>query len=179
MRAAIIVSICIVGALSQHEADEKPNFIMLMADDQGWGDVGYNTEHKYQHKSYNYTWTYNAPRTPNLDAMAKSDNSILFWRFYAGSGVCSPTRSAALTGRTPTRECIDGAEGCGTQPAWTCIDKMPLSPLTYTVAEAAKKANYATVHIGKVVNMPNAIIVVLFCLRQKLEGSFSLNLLLF
>ena len=111
---------------------------------------GYNTEYKYQHPSYEYNWTYNAPKTPNLDAFAKSENSILFWRFYAGSGVCSPTRSAALTGRTPTRDCINGAEGCGTAPAWTCLDKMPLSPLTFTVAEAAKKANYATIHIGKV-----------------------------
>eukprot|EP01052_Picozoa_sp_SAG31_P030044 SAG31_NODE_3047_length_4749_cov_3.010968_3_plen_209_part_00 len=54
------------------------------------------------------------------------------------------------TGRTSTRECIDGAEGCGQAPAWSCGDNLPLSPRTFTIAEAAKKRGYATVHIGKV-----------------------------
>ena len=47
------------------------------------------------------------------------------------------------------RDCIDGAEGCGQKPAWTCSDPMPLSPLTFTIAEAALLADYATLHIGK------------------------------
>ncbi len=55
----------------------------------------------------------NPPRTPHIDALANGPNSVVFHRFYAGSGVCSPTRSAALTGRTPDRECIFDAEGCG------------------------------------------------------------------
>ena len=146
-KCIMFLAICVAAAAAAAAA-EKPNIVFVLADDQGWGDVGYNTDYQYQNDAYNYSWTYNAPRTPNLDAMAKGPNSILFWRFYAGSGVCSPTRSAALTGRTPTRECINGAEGCGTMPAWTCLDKMPLSPLTFTVAEAAKKANYSTIHIG-------------------------------
>jgi arylsulfatase A-like enzyme len=62
--------------------------------------------------------------------------------------VCSPTRSAALTGRTPNRDCITGAEGCGQKPAWSCGDSLPLSPRTFTIAEAAKKKGYATLHIG-------------------------------
>ena len=86
---------------------------------------------------------------PNLDAMAMGDNSILFRRFYAGSGVCSPTRSALLTGRTPNRECITGAEGCGQAPAWSCLDKLPLPPDPFTIADAAQKANFSTIHIGK------------------------------
>jgi hypothetical protein len=55
-----------------------------------------------------------------------------------------------LTGRTSDRECIDGAEGCGQEPAWSCPDTKPLSPLTFTIPEAAKTAGYATIHIGKV-----------------------------
>ena len=83
---------------------ETPNVIMLRADDQGWGDVGYNNY--TQRSDTQPDWTKNHPRTPNLDAMATSNNSILFWQFYAGSAVCSPSRSAAMTGRTSGRECI-------------------------------------------------------------------------
>lgn len=52
-----------------------PNIIVLMADNQGWGDTGYN-EHPYL-------------KTPNLDAMAA--NGVVFERFYAASAVGSPT----------------------------------------------------------------------------------------
>lgn len=193
LRAAAVLMVAAAQLASAQ--NEKPNFVFVLADDQGWGDVGYN-EFKYSHPAYQYDWTYNPPRTPNLDAMAKSDNSILFYRFYAGSGVCSPTRSAVLTGRTPgkkikniyydyticlhsadvhpvltyivfiqicltaffvffascacvDRECITGAEGCGSKPTWTCDNPLPLPEPTPTVAEAAKKANYSTIHIGK------------------------------
>jgi hypothetical protein len=61
----------------------------------GWGDVGYN-DYTYNSPTYKSNWTHNPPRTPNLNEMAKSENSLLFWRFYAGSGVCSPTRSAVM-----------------------------------------------------------------------------------
>eukprot|EP00039_Didymoeca_costata_P025389 m.13161 g.13161 ORF g.13161 m.13161 type:complete len:719 (+) comp4799_c0_seq2:74-2230(+) len=146
--SAPIVLLCLSISFGCVASQDKPNIIMILADDQGWGDVGYNP-FKYQSPTYQYNWTFNPPRTPNLDAMATSPHSILFHRFYAGSGVCSPTRSAMLTGRTPVRECIDGAEGCGTQPAWSCLDKMPLPPGPFTVGEAAKKAGYATLFIGK------------------------------
>lgn len=62
----------------------------------------------------------------------------------------SPTRSSVLTGRTSDRECIFSAEGCGTEPAWTCVDPYPLPPTTFTAAELAKANGYATIHIGKV-----------------------------
>jgi hypothetical protein len=42
-------------------ADSVPNVILVMADDQGWGDVGYNT-YTYQNPAYNYTWKFNPPR---------------------------------------------------------------------------------------------------------------------
>ena len=64
--------------------------------------------------------------------------------------MCSPTRASALTGRTSNRECVGGAEGCGQSPAWNCGDNLPLSPRTFTIAKAAKKKGYATLHIGKV-----------------------------
>jgi len=65
----------------------KPNIILCMADDLGWGDTGYNGHPVIQ--------------TPHLDAMARS--GLRFDRFYAAAPVCSPTRAACLTGRHPFR----------------------------------------------------------------------------
>ena len=124
------------------------NVILLMADDQGWGDVGFNP-HIYRDPTQPDDWQRNSPRTPNLDALASSENSIVFWRFYAGSALCSPTRSAAMTGRTANRECISSPEPHGYGPSWDCFSPMPLSPRTFTIAEAAQQANYATFHAGK------------------------------
>ena len=64
-----------------------PHIVLVMADDQGWGQTGY----------------YNHPRlkTPHLDAMAES--GLRFDRFYAGAPVCSPTRASVLTGRANDR----------------------------------------------------------------------------
>ncbi|MEE2642858.1 MAG: sulfatase-like hydrolase/transferase [Planctomycetota bacterium] len=66
---------------------EEPNFILIMADDLGWGDTGYNGSKHAQ--------------TPELDAMAQ--NGLTFNRFYAAAPVCSPTRGSCLTGRHPYR----------------------------------------------------------------------------
>ena len=66
---------------------DRPNVVLVMADDQGWGQTGY----------------YNHPvlKTPHLDAMAKA--GLRFDRFYAGGPVCSPTRATVLTGRSHDR----------------------------------------------------------------------------
>ncbi len=73
------------GSCVQQEI--RPNIILCMADDLGWGDVGYNGNQII--------------KTPNLDEMAAA--GIQFNRFYSGSSVCSPTRGSCLTGRTPYR----------------------------------------------------------------------------
>lgn len=67
-------------------ANERPNIILMMADDMGWGDP-----------SYNSGWI----NTPALDAMAAE--GLRFDRFYSASAVCSPTRGSCLTGRHPLR----------------------------------------------------------------------------
>ena len=74
-------------------AQERPHVILVMADDQGWGDAGYLGHPELI--------------TPHLDAMAK--NGLRFDRFYAGAPVCSPTRGSCLTGRHPFRYGIKGA----------------------------------------------------------------------
>ncbi|MGJ8656906.1 MAG: sulfatase-like hydrolase/transferase [Akkermansiaceae bacterium] len=103
-------------------ADTKtPNVIMLMSDDQGWGDVGFNGN-KDLH-------------TPHLDNMAKE--GVKFDRFYASAPLCSPTRGSCLTGRYPFRYGILAAHTGGMRVG------------EITVAEALKKQGYATGFFGK------------------------------
>lgn len=101
-------------------AASRPNIILVMADDQGYGDAGF-TGHPYV-------------KTPNMDAMAK--NSVVFNRFYAAAPVCSPTRASVMTGRTPMRTNVP-QHGHYMRPHET------------TIAEALKSAGYVTGHFGK------------------------------
>lgn len=74
---------------SEESRSEKssPNIILMMADDLGWGDTGYNGNPDI--------------RTPHLDAM--SLEGLRFDRFYSSAPVCSPTRASCLTGRNALR----------------------------------------------------------------------------
>lgn len=101
-------------------AADRPNIVLVMADDQGWGQTSYN----------------NHPilKTPNLDAMAA--NGLRFDRFYAAGPVCSPTRASVLTGRTHNRT---GVKAHG----------YALHRQERTIAQALRKAGYATGHFGK------------------------------
>ena len=102
-----------------------------------WGDVGFNKDY-LQPAAGGKNFTPNPPRTPNLDAWATGPGSILFDRFYSGNPVCSPTRSALLSGRTPFRDCIFGAN-----------EQQPFPAVTPTVAQQAKKAGLRTLFVGK------------------------------
>lgn len=101
-------------------ADDRPNVVLVMADDQGWGDVGYNG--------------HPAIKTPQLDKAAAE--GIRFDRFYAAAPVCSPTRCSVLTGRNPNRSAVY---------AWG----WPIRPQEITLAEQLQAAGYATAHFGK------------------------------
>src|SRR6476469_8650450 len=92
--SSCVVLACLVCALGEAlcgrsvaGAAELPNVVLVMADDQGWGDMGY-----YGHSQL---------KTPNFDALARE--GVRFDRFYAAAPVCSPTRGSVLTGRTPNR----------------------------------------------------------------------------
>ena len=98
----------------------KPNIVLCMADDQGWGDTGYNG--------------HPVLKTPNFDALAAE--ALRFDRFYAAAPVCSPTRGSVMTGRHPNRF------GCF---KWGHT----LRPEEITIAEALKTAGYVTGHFGK------------------------------
>ncbi len=100
---------------------QKPNIILCMSDDQGWGDVGYNG--------------HPVLRTPHLDRMARE--GIRFDRFYATTPVCSPTRGGFLTGRHPYRYGIRFAN----------IGKIKAEEIT--LPEMLREQGYRTGHFGK------------------------------
>jgi arylsulfatase A-like enzyme len=100
--------------------ETRPHIILVMADDQGWGDMAYNG--------------HPVLKTPNFDNLAAS--GLRFDRFYAAAPVCSPTRGSVMTGRHPNRL------GCF---SWGNT----LRPQEITIAEALKSAGYVTGHFGK------------------------------
>ncbi|TLX76424.1 N-acetylgalactosamine 6-sulfate sulfatase [Labilibacter sediminis] len=100
---------------------QKPNVILLMADDLGWGDTGYNGNPVI--------------KTPYLDQMASE--GVQFNRFYSASAVCSPTRASVLTGRNPFRTGVFKA------------NHGILRPEEITLAELLSEEGYATGHFGK------------------------------
>ena len=116
LKAASLVA----GPRRDHKP-EKPNLILMMADDLGWGDVGFNGG--------------KIIKTPSLDAMAAA--GLKFDRFYAQSAVCSPTRGSCLTGRHPFRYGIYGA------------NVGHLNKNENTLAEFLKQNGYRTGHFGK------------------------------
>jgi arylsulfatase A-like enzyme len=112
--------ILLLAASSPAAAADKPNIILVMADDQGWGDMAYNG-----HPTL---------KTPNFDAAAAS--GLRFDRFYAAAPVCSPTRASVMTGRHPNRMGVF---------KWG----YPIRPQETTVAEALRSVGYRTGHFGK------------------------------
>ncbi len=99
----------------------KPNIILIMTDDQGWGDVGYNGHPRL--------------KTPHLDQMHRE--GVTFTRFYAGAAMCSPTRGSCYTGRNPYRFGI------------TFAMKGMLEPTEVPITTVLKKEGYTTGHFGK------------------------------
>ena len=113
-------TISLLMAFTKYKIGHKPNIILVMSDDQGWGQMGY-----YEHPFL---------KTPNLAQMAK--NGLRMDRFYAGAPVCSPTRASVLTGRANDRSAVF-AHG------------YPLRRQEKTIAQALQKAGYETAHFGK------------------------------
>lgn len=109
-----------------------PNIVFIFTDDWGWGDLGCHG-HPYL-------------ETPNIDRLAKEGTD--FHRFTVASGVCSPSRTAVMTGHFPARYNIDG------HFAWVPSNQrrnMPdwLDPQAPLLSRFLKKAGYSTAHYGK------------------------------
>jgi arylsulfatase A-like enzyme len=111
--------------ISDPVAQQRPNIILLMADDMGWGDTSYNGNLNL--------------KTPNLDEMASA--GLVFNRFYSAAPVCSPTRASVLTGRNPFRDKIFFAM-VGDSPN-------ALEPHKFSLGHLMTDADYRTGFFGK------------------------------
>ena len=110
---------------------DRPNVIMILADDLGYGDLG----------CYGSTRT----RTPNLDRMASE--GLRMTDFYAFPS-CSPSRAALMTGCYPSRVGFPDVVG-PPGVAWTADKQHGLNPEETTIAEVMKSAGYRTGMVGK------------------------------
>jgi len=122
-RNTAILFLVVFSAVA-HAAD-RPNFIVFLADDLGWGDLAC-----YGHKRI---------KTPHLDKFA--EEGVRFTQAYAACGVCSPSRSSILTGRTPYRNGVW---------RWLPVGNVAhLRTSEITIPELLKTRGYETMHSGK------------------------------
>ncbi len=115
------------GSPEPESAARKPNIVLIVADDLGYGDLGVYGQQEI--------------RTPNLDRMAAE--GLRFTDYYAGSTVCAPSRSSLMTGLHTGHTPIRGNKEV--RP----MGQHPIADEVVTVAEVLKTAGYATGLIGK------------------------------
>ena len=121
--------VALVGlAASVAESADRPNVVLMMADDLGYNDLScYGSE---------------SIRTPQLDKMASE--GVRLTSFYAGGTVCTPSRMALLTGAYPTRVGWPGGV-----VGYKIDEQHGLAPEALTIAEIFKVAGYTTGMCGK------------------------------
>jgi len=120
----LILTLCF-GGMAKVQASDAPNFVIFLADDLGWGDLA----------------CYGNPviQTPHLDKFASE--GVRFTQAYSACGVCSPSRSSILTGRTPYRNGV-----------WRWIpggSEVHLRTSEITIPELVRPLGYQTMHSGK------------------------------
>lgn len=113
--------------LASSHAQQKPNIILILADDLGYADLGCYGQQKTS--------------TPNIDQLAKG--GLRFTQFYAGSTVCAPSRSTLMTGLHTGHTAIRGNKG--TKPE----GQTPLPDSVITIANLLQQQGYTTAAFGK------------------------------
>ncbi|MGK0187817.1 MAG: arylsulfatase A-like enzyme, partial [Verrucomicrobiales bacterium] len=131
MKSALLITCCVL-ALATQALQAKTNIVFIFADDWGWGDLSCHG-HPYI-------------KTPNIDRLAREGTD--FHRFTVASGVCSPSRTAVMTGHFPARYNIDGhfawvpSNARRNMPDW-------LDTSAPALPRMLRQAGYATAHFGK------------------------------
>ena len=137
MKSFLVVFLSLASCLAVADrvsaADaERPNILFIFADDWGWGDLSCHG-HPYV-------------KTPNIDRLAAEGTD--FHRFTVASGVCSPSRTAVMTGHFPARYSINGhfawvpSNAKRGMPDWLAVDAPSLPRML-------QGAGYRTAHYGK------------------------------
>ena len=115
---------------------ERPNVVLMMADDMGWGGVDFEVPMGVTAEGQVITYPGTQKwATPNLRAMA--ENGLVFGRMYSQAPTCSPTRASVLTGRAPQRMGIPFA------------NQGRMENREVTLAEYAQSLGYRTGMFGK------------------------------
>ncbi len=123
--------------IAEDSSPERPNVIFVLADDLGFGDLGYSgSEYAV---------------TPHIDAFAREN--LIFTDGYAASPHCSPTRASVVTGQYPGRQHITVWIGGRHTPEYEGMrlpeEKTFLDRDNYTVAQYFKSQGYTTAQLGK------------------------------
>ncbi len=134
MIAGLLLAATVASAAARpiRQAQGRPNILFIFADDWGWGDLSCHG-HPYV-------------KTPNIDRLATEGTD--FSRFVVASPVCSPSRTAVMTGHFPARHCIDGhfawvpSNAKRNMPDW-------LDPKAPLLSRFLQQGGYATAHYGK------------------------------
>ena len=116
----LTVGVFLLCPLAPAQDSRPPNVVLILADDLGWGDVGFNGRKDWP--------------TPNLDRLASQ--GTVFRRWYAAGVTCAPSRAALMTGRYTIH--------CGVS-----ANNQDLPASEVTLAEALKARGYATGMFGK------------------------------
>lgn len=123
--------IAVAGICWSAQAEKRPNILVLLADDMGYGELG--------------CYGQNLIQTPTLDALAQK--GVRFTDFYAGCAVCSPSRGVLMTGIDAGQATIRGNKGFVTvNGKW---DRIALRKTEVTLAEMLRGAGYQTAFVGK------------------------------
>ncbi|KAH3765096.1 Arylsulfatase I [Pelomyxa schiedti] len=133
--AVVAIALLIMGSecasSTSASKTQRPHIVFVLADDVGWNDIGYNQE-------MNVTTNF-VIQTPFLDSLARE--GVILENYYT-QPLCSPSRSALMTGRLPFHT--------GIGPMIINLDKgYGLPPGEHTLAESLKDAGYATHIVGK------------------------------
>ncbi|XP_053939712.1 arylsulfatase G isoform X1 [Cuculus canorus] len=123
--AVLVLTLTLAGLSAPQAAHGQPNFIVILADDVGWGDLGAN-------------WA-ETKETPHLDELAAEGMRLV--DFHSAASTCSPSRASLLTGRLGARN------GVTHNFAITSVGGLPLNETT--LAEVLREAGYSTGAIGK------------------------------
>ena len=123
-----IAFLLIQCATPQTKKDHPPNFIIIFADDLGYGDLSC-----YGHPTIH---------TPHLDKMA--EEGMRLTQFYMAASICTPSRAGLMTGRLPIRTGM-----CGKRGVLFPDSAGGLPSEEITIAEGLKSKDYATACIGK------------------------------